>query len=221
MSDSALNRFRTYKEEQMTKANCVRPGIMSLIRVKENGNIVKEAWLDLIHNKGYVEVDVTKSPEPEPEPEPEPIWLDISGGFSGTTDEEDTHVFLTKTVDGYDISATIGGGTPEDFVATATVTKDGKSAGTTSIWFVFKDFDEVEIGRCCLSDMLCEMTSEYHFDFHFQSDPRTFKGFLGNCSLETDAETELCDFNVYSLTHNGVELDEVYAETYVKLEPAE
>lgn len=194
---------------------------MSLIRVKNNGNIVKEAWLDLIHNRGYVNVDITGSlkPEPEPEPAPEPVWLNITSGLSFESEDESCVETLTMTVDGYDVSATIGGLTPEDFVATATVTKDGASAGTASMWFVFKNQDDEEIGRCCLSDIYCEMTSANSFDY--QTDPRTFKGFLGTCSIETDAETMLSIFLAYPITYNGEELEGGYAEVYVKLEPEE
>lgn len=175
----------------MRKVNCVRQGIMSLIRVKDKGDIIKTQWLDLLHNRGYVEVDVTGSitpPTPPTPPTPEPLWFEF-GQEPGVTDSfgMESHV-LTKEKDGITTKLVwVPDGSYQSLSSSAT--KDGVYAGNSSVWLVFytenEDLSKNILKRIPFVNITALVTSENSFEWSYTEDETTYTGVF---SIETDAE---------------------------------
>lgn len=193
----------------MTKANCVRPGIMSLIRVKYKGDIAKTQWLDLLHNRGYVTVDVSNDIVPQPLP-PAPATLMLPIVSVKVTEAENSLTF-TRTADDYDI--TIEAVNEElESTFTATVEKDGESAGTASLCFKIFDENAEEIEIVNLADATSiSPVSERAWEI-------TVSGHVINLWYEVDAESGTCHIMASTTLTDEGEPFVGSAELYVKCE---
>lgn len=110
------------------------------------------------------------------------IWFDFnSEGFTGVYDAEAGTETYTKEINGYEVEL-VWNNNDENAGFTATVTKDGESAGTASIWFVSENGDI----KLNVSDLTLEVTSERSFDYY--SGESFDEGYHGSFSCETDAE---------------------------------
>ena len=110
------------------------------------------------------------------------IWFDFnSEGFVGVDDAEAETSTFTKEIDGYDVEL-VWSYNSESTGFTATVTKDGESAGTASIWFVSENGDI----KLNVSDLTLELTSETSFDY--MSGEAWGDDYYGSFSSLVDAE---------------------------------
>ena len=114
--------------------------------------------------------------------EPPAVWFDFnSEGFTSVFDAEAKTNTFTKDIDGYDVEL-VWSYDDEATGFTATVTKDGESAGTASVWFVSENGDI----KLNVSDLTLEATSENSFDY--MSGESWGDGYYGSFSNEVDAE---------------------------------
>ena len=110
------------------------------------------------------------------------IWFDFNNeGFTGVDDAEAKTTTFTKEVDGYDVEL-VWSYNDESTGFTATVTKDGESAGTASVWFVSENGDI----KLNVADLNLEATSEGSFDY--MSGESSYEGYHGSFSSEVDPE---------------------------------
>lgn len=110
------------------------------------------------------------------------IWFDFnSEGFTGVDDAEAQTYTYTKEIDGYDVEL-VWSYSDESTGFTATVTKDGESAGTASVWFVSENGDI----KLNVADLTLELTSERSFEYY--SGESFDEGYHGSFNEEVDAE---------------------------------
>ena len=110
------------------------------------------------------------------------VWFDFnSEGFIGVDDFETETMTFTKEIDGYDVEL-VWSYNSEDTSFTATVTKDGVSAGTASVWFVSENGDI----KLNVADLTLELISEAAFEY--TSGESLGDGYHGSFSSEVDPE---------------------------------
>lgn len=132
------------------------------------------------------------------------IWFDFnSEGFTCVDDAEAETMTFTKEIDGYDVEL-VWSYNSEATGFTATVTKDGESAGTASVWFVSEN-GEIKLN---VADLNLELLSESAFEYY--SEEATDEGYHGTFSTEVDDELGTSVWNCVESYYNQEDSETLY-----------
>ena len=108
------------------------------------------------------------------------VWFNPNGA-EATSDVEQEKTSFGWEENGYEIELVWDYSETPGF--TASVWKDGESAGTASVWFVSENGDI----KLNVADLTIEPTSEFSFDYY--SGEYSDEGYHGSFNYEIDAET--------------------------------